>query len=62
MQVSIETTSSLERKMTIIVPAKRIGDEVKERLTKAAKTARIDGFRVGKVPLNAVMNFSPFFY
>lgn len=54
MQVSIETTSSLERKMTIIVPAKRIGDEVKERLTKAAKTARIDGFRVGKVPLNVV--------
>jgi len=54
MQVSIETTSSLERKMTIIVPAQRIGDEVKERLTKAAKTARIDGFRVGKVPLNVV--------
>ena len=30
MQVSIETTSNLERKMTIIVPAQRIGDEVKK--------------------------------
>ena len=35
MQVSVETISSLERKMTIVVPAERIGNEVKERLEKA---------------------------
>ena len=54
MQVSIETTSNLERKMTIIVPAQRIGDEVKKRLEETAKTAKIDGFRVGKVPVNII--------
>ncbi|MBT3565890.1 MAG: trigger factor [Porticoccus sp.] len=54
MQVSVETISSLERKMTIVVPAERIGNEVKERLEKAAKTVRIDGFRAGRVPLNVV--------
>ena len=54
MQVSIETTSDLERKMTIIVPAHRIGDEVKKRLEETAKTAKIDGFRVGKVPINII--------
>ena len=54
MQVSVEATSSLERKMTITVPAHRIGDEVKKRLEETAKTAKIDGFRVGKVPVNVV--------
>lgn len=54
MQVSIETTSNLERKMTIIVPAQRIGDEIKKRLEETAKTAKIDGFRVGKVPVNVI--------
>ena len=54
MQVSIETTSSLERKLTITVPSQRIGDEVRKRLEKAAKTVRVDGFRAGKVPLNVV--------
>jgi trigger factor len=54
MQVSIETTSGLERKMTVGVPAERIDDEVSERLKKASKTVRMDGFRKGKVPLNVV--------
>ncbi len=54
MQVSIETTSGLERKMTVGVPAERIENEVSERLEKASKTVRLDGFRKGKVPLNVV--------
>jgi trigger factor len=54
MQVSIETTSGLERKMTVGVPAERIENEVSDRLKKATKTVRIDGFRKGKVPLSVV--------
>ncbi len=54
MQVSIETTSGLERKLTVGVPAERIESEIGTRLAKAAKTIRLDGFRKGKVPLSVV--------
>lgn len=54
MQVSIETTSGLERRLTVGVPAARVDDEVVQRLKKAAGNVRIDGFRPGKVPLKVV--------
>ena len=54
MQVSIETTSGLERRLTVGVPAARVEDEVNNRLQKAAKTVRLDGFRPGKVPMRVV--------
>jgi trigger factor len=54
MQVSIETTSGLERRLTVGVPAERVENEVDNRLRKAAKTIRLDGFRPGKVPLKVV--------
>ncbi len=50
MQVSIETTSGLERRLKVEVPADRIEGEVNNRLQQAAKTIRLDGFRKGKVP------------
>lgn len=54
MQVSIETTTGLERRLTIGVPAQRIDDEVNKRLQKAAGQAKIDGFRPGKVPMKVL--------
>ncbi|UTA46444.1 trigger factor [Simiduia sp. 21SJ11W-1] len=54
MQVSIETTSGLERRLTVGVPAEQIDSEVNKRLQQAAKTVRINGFRKGKVPLKVV--------
>lgn len=54
MQVSIETTSGLERRLTIGVPADQIEQAVAERLAKAARTVRLNGFRPGKVPLKVV--------
>jgi trigger factor len=54
MQVSVETTSSIERRMTIGVPADQIEKEVEARVQKTAKTARINGFRPGKVPAKVV--------
>jgi trigger factor len=54
MQVSIETTTGLERRLTIGVPAERIEQEIDKRLKKAAGTVRIDGFRPGKVPMKVI--------
>ena len=54
MQVSIETTSGLERRMTIVVPSESFEHEISTRLNETAKRARIAGFRPGKVPLKEV--------
>ncbi|WP_028303743.1 trigger factor [Oceanospirillum maris] len=54
MQVSVETTSGLERRVTIQVPAAQIDEAVEERLKQTAKSARINGFRRGKVPMSHV--------
>jgi trigger factor len=54
MQVSVESTSTLERKLTIGVPADRIDSAVNTRLQEVARNARIDGFRQGKVPMSVV--------
>ena len=54
MQVSIESTGALGRRMTVQVPAERIDQEVTNRLKSLARTARIDGFRPGKVPVSVV--------
>lgn len=54
MQVSLETTSGLERRLTVGIPANIVDDEVAKRLMKAAKTVNINGFRKGKVPIKVV--------
>ncbi|AHK78534.1 trigger factor [Ectothiorhodospira haloalkaliphila] len=54
MQVSVESLSNLERRMTVQVPAERIQEEVDRRLKSLVKRVRIDGFRPGKVPLKVV--------
>ena len=50
MQVSVEQTSNLGRKLTITVPNALVEDAFDTRLNELAKTAKIDGFRPGKVP------------
>jgi len=54
MQVSVENTGGLERRMTVQVPAERIDQEVDSRLQSMKATARLDGFRPGKVPLGVI--------
>ncbi|MCV6589873.1 MAG: trigger factor [Marinobacterium sp.] len=54
MQVSVETTSGLERQLTVTVPAERIDQDVNARVQQTARTARIDGFRPGKVPVKVI--------
>ena len=54
MQVSIESSTGLERQLKIGIPADKIDQEVTARLQKATKTVSIKGFRKGKVPLKVV--------
>ncbi len=54
MQVSVETTQGLQRKMTIALPAEDINSAVTERLQSLGKTTRMNGFRPGKVPFNVL--------
>lgn len=54
MQVSIETTSGLERRLTVGVPAEQIENEVENRIKQAARDVSIKGFRKGKVPVSVV--------
>lgn len=54
MQVSVETTGALERRLEIQVPAERVEKAVDERLKSMSRTVRLKGFRPGKVPVNVV--------
>ncbi len=54
MQVTEESANGLERKIVVEVPAEKIDDAVHKKLASIAKTARINGFRPGKVPLKVV--------
>jgi trigger factor len=50
MQVSVETTSELSRKMTVQVPEEEVQEKIASRLKSLANRIKIDGFRPGKVP------------
>ncbi|UWN48047.1 Trigger factor [Alcanivorax sp. ALC70] len=54
MQVSVETTSGLERRVTVGVPAEKVDAAVENKLREAQKNVRLDGFRPGKVPMREV--------
>ncbi|SBR48627.1 MULTISPECIES: trigger factor [unclassified Halomonas] len=54
MQVSVETTSQIERRITIQVPAGEIDEAVNTRLKETAKNVRLNGFRQGRVPMAVV--------
>jgi trigger factor len=54
MQVLLRTTAGLERRLEIAVPGERVQGEVDQRLKRLARTARIRGFRPGKVPYAVV--------
>ncbi|MDE0988627.1 MAG: trigger factor [Pseudomonadales bacterium] len=54
MQVTVETTAGLERKMRVVVPSERVEVLVTEKIKQTAKQAKINGFRPGKVPLREV--------
>lgn len=54
MQSTVETISNLERRMTVTVPIKPLEEEMNQRISKLARTVKMQGFRPGKVPLKMV--------
>ena len=54
MQVSVETTQGLERKMTVAVPSEQVESAINTRLQEAAKSVKLNGFRKGKVPYKVI--------
>ncbi|WP_141456258.1 trigger factor [Pseudoxanthomonas sp. z9] len=54
MQVSVESVGNLERRMTFSLPAERLDTHIGGRLREIARTARIKGFRPGKVPTKVI--------
>lgn len=55
MDVSIEKTSNIGRRLTITVPAQEIDNLYARKQNDVAKTASIKGFRPGKVPKPVLM-------
>lgn len=54
MQVSVETTSTLGRKLTVVVPAEQFEREFSTRLQRLSQQVKMPGFRPGKVPAKVV--------
>ena len=54
MQVSVEATSGLGRRMKVQIPAEQMDQQVDSKLQQLSRSVRIDGFRPGKVPLGVV--------
>jgi trigger factor len=54
MQASVTTTQGLERRLEVAVPGDQVAGEVDQRLKRLARTARLKGFRPGKVPYAVV--------
>ena len=54
MQVTVETTGSLTRKMTVAVPSTEFEGRIADRVRSTAKKVSLPGFRRGRVPLGEV--------
>ncbi len=55
MQAQLETLGPLERRIRVSVPRAEIEAEVENRLKRLARTAKVHGFRPGKVPMKIVV-------
>ncbi|MFW2177803.1 MULTISPECIES: trigger factor [unclassified Moraxella] len=54
LQVTTNTLSNLQTQLTVKVPVATLQSRVEKRIQQVAKTAKIDGFRKGKVPVSHV--------
>jgi trigger factor len=54
MQASVEKTSGIGRKLSVVVAADKIETAVQSRLKQLSKRVKIQGFRPGKVPMKIV--------
>lgn len=61
MQVSVEATGALGRRLVIELPYADFEKEETKQLKKLQQKTKIDGFRPGKAPLDVIRRFSPDF-
>ena len=54
MQVSVENTGNLERKLTVQVPEAEILGKIESKLRELCKKVKLKGFRPGRVPMSVV--------
>ncbi|MDH4166260.1 MAG: trigger factor [Gammaproteobacteria bacterium] len=54
MQVNVQSTGSLERRMEVSVPKEEIEEAIAERLKRVGRTAKLKGFRPGKAPIKVI--------
>lgn len=54
MQISVESTGALERRMEVSVPKEQIEQAVDARLKQVGRTAKLKGFRPGKAPIKVI--------
>ena len=54
MEVTVESTGTLERRMRVELPIAPIEQQIETRLKSVGRTAKIKGFRPGKVPPKVV--------
>lgn len=54
LQVTTNKLSEKETQLTVKVPVEKIQKQVESRISQVAKTAKIDGFRKGKVPMSHI--------
>jgi trigger factor len=54
MQVSVENVGNLGRKLTVRIPAARLEDTIRNRVQEMGRSARLKGFRPGKVPTKVI--------
>ena len=54
MQVTIENSDALERRVKVEVPEADIRAQIQQKLVELSRTVRVDGFRPGKAPLPVV--------
>lgn len=54
MEVHVESTGGLARRLQVTIPAESVEQKVNEQLKRLAGRAKIPGFRPGKVPMKVV--------
>lgn len=54
MQVSVESTSAIERRVKIQVPAEEVNKQIDARLREIGKQVNLKGFRPGRIPFSVL--------
>lgn len=54
MQVSVESPTTVEKRVTVIIPPPRVEQALNTEITAYAKQATMKGFRPGKVPVSYI--------